>query len=88
MTTQTIAARTAEQYLENEGWPKAALAVERARQNAAGFLGKVVKTLQSVFVELRPLQQSFRPTYWMARRHSNHCWPTEQASIDSFLMGQ
>ncbi len=75
MATQMIAARTAEQYLENEGWPRAALAVERARQNAAGFFARVGKTLQTVSVDLQPF------------RHSTHVWPTEQASINSILMG-
>ncbi|HJN86566.1 MAG: hypothetical protein QF714_06420 [Dehalococcoidia bacterium] len=87
MTTTTIAVRPAEQYSENNGWNQVAQAVGRAGQNAAGLFGRVGKTLWTVSVELQPFQRSFSPPHGVARRNSKHVWPTEQASIDSIMIG-
>jgi hypothetical protein len=87
MTTTRIAARNAEQYLQNDGWNQVAEAVGRVGQNTAGLFGRIGKALWIVSVELQPFQRSFSPPHGLASRHSKHVWPTEQASINSFMTG-
>lgn len=87
MATQTIAARTADQYLENEGWIKAARTVERVGENAAGFFSKVGFILWKVSVDLEPFLQPFSRAGGMQYRNCSHLSVKEKAEIDGFLMG-
>ena len=88
MTTTTIITRTAEQYLENDGLNKVAQAVGRVRENAADFLGRIGRSLWTVSLDLQLLRASFSLPHETVNGRSTHVWPSEQASINSILMGQ
>ena len=56
MATQTTTAKTVDQYLENEGWVKAAHNVDQLREKARGFFDRMGEILWRVSFEVQPLR--------------------------------